>query len=221
MEQRTTEWYQMRLARFTASEFHKLMTSGRGKDQLFGKTAFTYINDKVAEIITNGTILDYKKVDAKSIEWGNAWEPEAKVKYFNKTGRIISDCGFFEINDYFGASPDGLVGNDGLVEIKCPYDTANHIDNLRIKTIEEFEQLRYEYYIQIQVQLMATKREWCDFVSYDPRCINHLSLSRLRVLPNPAVQDEIKMREEKARNIMNSIVNELFEMCKSEHLEIV
>jgi hypothetical protein len=213
MEQRTTEWYQMRLAKFTASEFHKLMTSGRGKDQLFGKTALGYINDKVAEIVTNGTILDYKKIDSKSLEWGNTWEPEAKEKYFTKTGRIITDCGFFEVNDNFGASPDGLVNEDGQVEIKCPYDTANHIDNIRLKTVDQFIDLRYEYYIQVQIQLMATGRKWCDFVSYDPRCIPSLSLSILRIFPDEKIQNEIKEREEKARAIMNSIIKELFQMC--------
>jgi len=209
--QRSPEWYTQRLAKFTASEFHKLMASGRN-GQMFGKTALGYINDKVAEIITNGTILDYKKIDAKSLEWGNTWEPVAKEKYFLKSGKMITDCGFFEVNEHFGASPDGLISDNEIAEIKCPYDTSNHIDNLRIKSTDEFISLRYEYYIQIQVQLLATGRKMANFISYDPRCIDSLSIKIIQIERDENIIHEIIEREKAARAILDSIIAELFRM---------
>jgi hypothetical protein len=235
--QRTSQWYEARLYKFTASEFHKLMSGGRrdmtpeelaiekangGKrktvDTMFGDTAIKYIVDKVAEIITNGTILDYKKVDAKALEWGVTWEHEAKTTYALRTGNPIQDCGFFEYNEMLGASPDGLILEDGIAEVKCPYDTAHHIENLRLKAEEEFYNLRYEYYIQIQVQLLSTGRKWCDFISYDPRCSPHLRIKILRVPRNEEIINEIKIRVVEAKKILDSIVMELSDIAKQTQI---
>ena len=233
--QRTTVWYNQRLYKFTASEFHKLMIGGHRPmtseelseekskkskrktiDTLFGDVAIKYILDKVAEIITNGTILDYKKIDAKSLEWGNTFEHEAKTVYALRTGQPINDCGFFEYSDELGASPDGLIGEEGIAEIKCPYDTANHIENLRLKSQKDFYNLQYEYYIQIQVQLLCTGKKWAEFISYDPRCASHLNIKILRIDRDDNIIEEIKHRCIEAKKILDSIILELSDIAKKQ-----
>jgi len=84
-----------------------------------------------------------------------------------------------------GASPDGLVGTDGLVEIKCP-NTATHIDTLLGGKVDS------KYITQIQWQLACTGRQWCDFVSYDPRMPEHLAIWVKRVPRDDAMIEELE-----------------------------
>ena len=96
------------------------------------------------------------------MQWGSEHEVEARQEYANHSNNEIIPVGFVELNEYIGCSPDGLVGEDGLVEIKCP-DTATHL----IDYIKD-QKLPTAYTKQIQGQLWITGRRWCDFVSWDP-----------------------------------------------------
>lgn len=95
------------------------------------------------------------------MERGHAVEPEARMMYEAETFNVVKDGGFFALGDYLGASPDGLVGDDGLLEIKCPkFNTM--IDYLIDKEVPR------EYYVQIQTQLLCSGKQWCDFMAYHP-----------------------------------------------------
>jgi putative phage-type endonuclease len=99
-----------------------------------------------------------------AMQWGTEKEPEARAVYEFMHGVTVEQIGFVDhpTIDMAGCSPDGLVGVDGLVEIKCP-NTATHIDTLLGQKIPQ----KYEY--QMQFQMACTGRKWCDFVSFDPR----------------------------------------------------
>lgn len=184
--QNTPEWYNARLFHFTSSELYKLMTEPRSAaDKAAGKlsaTAEGYVFDKVAEYLTNGVCLDYKERFSKDIDWGNTYEEVARNVYEQRTGMTVELCGFVPYNDDFGGSPDGLVGDDGIIEIKCPYNSSVHAAYLLMMTAEDLQRVRPEYYAQIQGNLLVTDRKWADFVSFDPRVQNDaFALKVLRV----------------------------------------
>jgi predicted phage-related endonuclease len=110
------------------------------------------------------------------MQWGTDQEPVARQVYAARHSLDVSEIGFVdhpEIN-MSGASPDGLVGVWGLVEIKCP-NTATHLDTLLSETVPG------KYITQMQWQMACTGREWCDFVSFDPRLPESMALFVKRV----------------------------------------
>lgn len=152
-KQGTSDWVKARLGIITASNFSKVLAKGQGK------TRDSYIMKIISERITGEAQESYSNA---SMEWGVYMESEAKSAYEITEAAIIKECGFFKLNDWIGASPDGLIGDDGLIEIKCP-NTSTHL-----KTVIDGE-IPGRHLAQIQGQLYVTNRKWCDFVSYDPR----------------------------------------------------
>ena len=155
LEQGSPEWLQARLGVPTASAFDKIITpTGKASTQ-----TDAYAKKLVAEWLC-GEPLD---------EYGNAWmqrgnelEPQARSFYEFQTDCTVEQVGFVLRDDELvGCSPDGLVGEKGLVEIKCPAPHT-HVDYLLSGTIPN------KYRPQVQGQMMLTGREWCDFVSYHP-----------------------------------------------------
>lgn len=213
MEQKSAEWFSQRLGKFTASEFHKLMTSGRGKDEYFGKTAISYIDSKITEILTNGTGCDFQFQGNKATEWGEYCEPLAREKYTEKKGIAVKECGFIEISERFGGSPDGLI-EGGIIEIKCPFNPDNHVQNLWLANEADFEKAHYEYYIQMHVNMIATNSQFGDFISFDPRMQNEsFQLKVLRINRNEATVKEIKERYSEALKILNAKIQQLFKIA--------
>jgi hypothetical protein len=237
MEQRTPQWWHDKEAMFSASEFFKLMSGGRremtpdelatekannGKrktiDTLFGETALTYIKDKVSEIITNGTCLDYMRFETKATDWGNTFEDEARKAYEVKSGNTVESIGFVKIDDRCGSSPDGIITlalieqKSLIVEIKCPYRTTNHVGNLLIENQSQFAQERPNYYVQIQVQLLATKVDYCDFISYDPRCSDLTKLKVIRINRDEELIKEIEFRNSEAKKILQNYMSKIIKL---------
>lgn len=215
--QRTPEWYSQRLFRFTSSELDNLLSEPKTKaDKEAGtlsESSKSYVYDKISEYITNGTILDYKELNTKEIRWGEKYEDEARCKYEDQTGNKVDLCGFFPYRDYFGGSPDGLVGDEGMIEIKCPYNGSVHVRYMLLKTQEDLKRLKRDYYAQIQGNFIVTGRKWCDFISYDPRVQNPvLSLKILRVERDEPFIDFCIKQLEKANRYKEEIKNELFKM---------
>jgi putative phage-type endonuclease len=97
-----------------------------------------------------------------AMEWGTDTEASARQYYEMAEGVQVQQIGFIERDEHIGASPDGLVGADGMVEIKCPNSTTH------ITYILE-DRLPPAYRAQVQGELWVAERQWCDFVSYDPR----------------------------------------------------
>ena len=129
---------------------------------------------------------------------GTELEPEARAWYeFEKNVEVIK-AGFFEYNDWIGASPDGLVGEDGLLEIKCPkYSTM--MDYLIKKELPK------TYYYQVHGQLLVTDRQWCDFLAYHPSLPKFV----LRVERDKKIDDEILDKLFEAIKKAETIINKL------------
>lgn len=160
MEQGSPEWFAARLGKVTGSRIADVLSTGTGRD--------TYMAQLVVERITGKPIEMYSNT---AMQWGTETEPLARAAYEIKKGVLVDEVGSIPHPSIpmAAASPDGLVGDDGLVEIKCP-NTSTHIDTLlgaKIKT---------GYLYQMQFQMACTGRKWCDFVSFDPRMEKSLQL---------------------------------------------
>jgi putative phage-type endonuclease len=170
MEQRTDEWFSARLGKVTASRVADVVAKTKSG---YGASRANYMAELICERLT-GVRGDF--FVSSAMQWGTNTEPEARAAYEVSVGELVSEIGFVPHNslDHSGASPDGFVGEDGLVEIKCP-NTATHIDTL----LGDSAPSKYIY--QMQWQMACTGRKWCDFVSYDPRLPEHMRLFVKRV----------------------------------------
>lgn len=159
LEQGTDEWKAARLGHVSASNVAAVMS--KTKDGGESATRRTYKIKLVAERMTGLAQETYKNA---AMEWGNEQEPFARMAYESIEGLLVDKTGFWKhpSKEWIGVSPDGLVGDDGLIEIKCP-NTTTHLEYLWDEVVPT------EYRKQIQMQLWVTGRQWCDFVSYDPR----------------------------------------------------
>lgn len=158
MEQRSAEWFAARLGKVTASRIADVVARTKTG---WGASRKNYMAELVAERLTGARAEGF---ESAAMRWGTEMEPEARAAYEFYRDATVADVGFVAhptIPDS-GASPDGVVGDDGLVEIKCP-GTSTHIDTLLGATVPE------KYVLQMQWQMACTGRQWCDFVSYDPR----------------------------------------------------
>lgn len=154
-EQGSPEWLASRLGRPSASNFGKLVT-GSGKPS---SSAESYINEMIAERLTGRSKPFYTN---EHMERGNALEPEAREAYEFITDLEVVETGFIlHDSEEFGCSPDGLVAEQGGLEIKCPSDSV-HVSYLRAGKVPS------KYYQQVQGCLWITGREWWDFMSYHP-----------------------------------------------------
>ncbi len=170
MEQRTDEWYAARLGKVTASRVADLMAKTKTGPSA---SRANYMADLIVERLTGQRAEGFTNA---AMQWGTDTEPQARAAYEFLTDASVAEEGFVvhpTIPD-FGASPDGLVGDDGLVEIKCP-NTAQHLDVLLSGTIPA------KYVTQMQAQMACTGRAWCDFVSFDPRMPGEMQLFVQRV----------------------------------------
>lgn len=211
------EWQKQRLGKITASEAYKLMSSGRGKDEYFGKTAISYINEKISELVTGEPCKSLSGLN--SIEWGNAHEVEAIIELERSIWVEVTAYGgqnnkFFPLNAFSGGSPDALT-DLLLCEIKCPYNSSVHISNLLAALSGQgnkwMKDNRPEYYVQMQMNMLCTGREGGIFVSYDPRTIDESHrLSILKIDKDDSMQKEIIERINKAAEIISESLDILF-----------
>lgn len=170
-EQRTDEWFAARAGKVTASRIADVMAKLKT-----GKPAASrenYMADLVAERFSGMSGGGFTNT---AMQWGTDTEPQARAAYEFETGLSVVETGFVDHPSIgmSGASPDGLVGDDGLLEIKCP-NTATHIETLRGGSIAR------KYLLQMQWQMACTERQWCDFASYDPRMPIEMQLHVTRV----------------------------------------
>jgi putative phage-type endonuclease len=163
--QGSDEWKQARLGRVTASRVADVIAKTKSG---YSASRANYMAELIAERLT-GVPAD--KYTNAAMAWGTATEDEARAAYEFQAGVVVETVGFLAHPSLAmcGASPDGLVGNDGLVEIKCP-NTATHIDTLLGGSVPA------KYVTQMLWQMACTGRAWCDFVSYDPRLPGAMSL---------------------------------------------
>ena len=181
MQQQTEEWYQARIGRVTASRVADLMAKTKSGPSASREN---YMAQLICERLTGARTEGFTSA---AMMHGVDTEPQARMAYELMTGEAVVETGFTPHPTIagFGASPDGLVGSDGLIEIKCP-NSATHIETLLDGKVPS------KYMIQMQVQMMCCGREWCDFVSFDPRMPGDMNFWMQRVFADPVMQENIK-----------------------------
>lgn len=170
MIQGTEEWHAARLGKLTASRFADAIAKTRTG---WGASRLNLRAQLVTERLTG---LPAKTYTNGAMQWGIETEPQARAAYEFARDATVEQVGFIDHPSIpmAGASPDGLVGADGLIEIKCP-GTATHIDTLLSGSVSD------RYVIQMQWQMACTARAWCDFASFDPRLPERMRLWVKRV----------------------------------------
>lgn len=162
------EWHALRLGVVTASKFKDVLAKGKGL------TRKSYMHQLAAETLTGEKQESHTN---EYMEWGTQTEPQARAMYELVSGYEVEEVSFVKhstINT--GCSPDGLIGMSGMVEFKCPKTTTQIETYLRGK-------MPSSHVAQVQGQMWVSERDWCDFVSFDPR-INgdsgffHVSIKR-------------------------------------------
>lgn len=186
MEQRTEEWFDARMGCVTASRTADVMAKTKSG---YAASRANYMADLICERLTQERSGGFSSA---AMQWGTETEPMARAAYEFVKSVDVEETGFVlhpHIKN-FGASPDGLVGKDGLVEIKCP-NTNTHLETILTDTIPR------KYIIQMHVQMICTKRKWCDFVSFDPRLPLDLQIyvKRVELDNNLAmeIEDEVNL----------------------------
>jgi len=181
-EQRTEEWFKQRLGKVTASAIANVIAKTKtgpsaSRENYSTQLTLERLTGQQAEFYTNA-----------AMEWGTATEPQARQRYEIYRDVFVDEVGFIihPTIEMSGASPDGFVGEDGLVEIKCP-ESKTQMETLLNQKVPT------KYMPQMQWQLACTGRKWCDFVSFDPRMPENLQIFVQRVERNDLY---IKMLEE-------------------------
>lgn len=172
-EQRTAEWFQARVGKATASRFKDVIA--KVKNGSPAAVRANYLVDIATERLTKAATPHYTNT---AMQWGVTHETGARILYEQRRQLQVEETGFVQHDELdAGASPDGLVDWDGLIEIKCPYNSAVHV-------MTWMEGMPEEHNAQVQGQLWITGRQWCDFVSFDPRMPAGLQLYVERIERN-------------------------------------
>lgn len=192
MIQGSEEWKALRLGKVTASRVADVIAKTKSG---YSASRANYMAQLIAERLT-GTLAE-TYINA-AMQHGTDTEPEARAAYEFYQGVTVEEIAFVPHPkiDQAGCSPDGLVGDDGLVEIKCP-NTATHLDTLLGQSVPS------KYEAQMQFQMACTGRQWCDFVSYDPRMPENM-----RVFVKRLNRDDRRIKE-----IEGEIASFLLEMA--------
>ena len=191
-KQGSEEWFEARLGKVTTSKFADVLSKG--------VTRNAYMLRLAAERLTLITQDTYSNA---IMERGIEIEPEAR-EYYEALNRCdVEVIGFVELDDWVGASPDGLVGDEGQIEIKCP-NTTTHISTILSG------KLPAKYKAQVQGQLMITNRNWCDFVSFDPR-MNNNPFFCVRVKRD---EKYIAILKEAVKQFVNELKDMIFKISK-------
>lgn len=169
-------WFSQRLGKATASRIADVVARTKSG---WGASRHNYAAQLIAERLTGNVADSYTNA---AMQWGIDTEPEARAAYEFYQGVSVQQVGFIEHPSIqmTGASPDGLVGGDGMVEIKCP-NTSTHISTLRGSPLDK------KYITQVSWQMACAGRQWCDWVSYDPRMPEQMRLFVLRIKRDDAL----------------------------------
>lgn len=185
IEQGTLEWDRIRIGRFTASENWRLMVNPKDKSRKLSVEAENYVMEKVAEVMTGQC---KQQGYAFPLVYGKEQEPFARQHFMEKTGLEVETVGFFPYTDHAGGSPDGLVGSDGILEVKCPYDSRVMLDYLMLTDWHDLKRDFREHYWQIQNNILFTGRSVGHFVAFDNRMTSEKN--KMAHIVVPAVEED-------------------------------
>ena len=198
MEQRSTEWYAARCGSLGASQLNEALATTKNG---WGASRENLKNRIIAERLTGTPTETFQNA---AMIWGVETEDQARKAYESETGTFVEEMGiaFHPDLKHTHASPDGLVGEDGLIEIKCP-NTTTHIETLKAQKVPS------KYMNQMLWQMRCVDRQWCDYVSFDPRLPAHLQLFVKRVERNDAAIAEL---EAKVAEFLDEVQGEIDEL---------
>lgn len=195
MEQGSPEWFAARLGKVTASRVADIIASTKSG---YSASRKNYMTELICERLTGLKTESYTNA---AMQRGTELEPIARSVYEMKYGVIVREVGLIDhpTIPMCGASPDGLTGDIGIIEIKCP-NPATHVESL---LTNEFN---HRYFTQMQWQLACTKRTWCDFVSFCPEIDDDLQLFVKQI---PRDDNYIAYLEEEVIKFLNELDEKL------------
>ena len=196
--QGTEEWEEVRKLHYTASNASTILARGKGVE--------TLIKEMLTDYYSSGNFPEYSdKYQNNNMQRGKDYEDKARAYYELVTNNTVEQVGFIETDDFEGCSPDGLINNDGLVEIKNPND-KRFIDLILTGKVDK------KYIDQMQMQMYVTGRDWCDFFAFNPNFETPYYLKRF--YPEPDVQIALKAALSEAKEKLKTIKNVLDEKMK-------
>jgi len=199
MEQRSEEWFQARLGKVTASRVADVLAKIKSGESASRRN---YKIQLVSERLTGEKQETYIN---QAMQDGIDREFYARERYVQQFGEV-KEVGFVKHSTLeAGASPDGMVGDDGIIEIKCPMGST-HTETLMTQDVPS------RYVPQIQFQLLVTGRKWCDFVSYNPMFPEHLQVFVKRVEADPVYQKELESEVKQFLSEVDNVINKLKEI---------
>jgi putative phage-type endonuclease len=198
IEQKSPEWFAQRLGKVTASRVADVIAKTKTG---YSTSRDNYMAQLVCERMTGVVAESYSNA---AMQHGTDTEPLARAAYEAHADVLVDEVAMIAhpTIEAAGASPDGLVGDVGQLEIKCP-NTATHIETLLTQTVPG------KYNTQMQWQLSCTGRQWCDFVSFDPRLPTELQLFVKRVLRDDAY---IQMLEEEVKKFLTELDGKIMKL---------
>lgn len=204
--QGSPEWFAERLGRVGASRVADIVARTKSG---YSTSRENYAVELALERLTGRRAESYQNA---AMQWGTETEPMARAAYEATTGVIVTECGSIPHPriEMAGASPDGLIGDDGLLEIKCP-NSATHINTLRSRKPEG------KYITQMQWQMACTARSWVDFVSYDPRMPEGLELFVTQIDRDAAMIEDLEREVIKFLAEVDALVAELLEFSEARN----
>lgn len=206
-EQRSAAWFEARLGVATASKFKDIV--GKTKAGSYAAARNVYMMELAMERITKNQAPRYSN---EAMTWGTTQEQYAKEAYERQTFNQVREVGLI-LDDELkaGASCDGLLDPNGQIEIKCPYNSMNHFETL-------LNGMPEQHIPQVQGQLWITGRDFCDFVSYDPRMPEGLTLYIQRIERDDEYITSLKHEVIKFLNELDDQVNKLIELAKERNI---
>lgn len=210
-QQQIEQWQKDRMGKITASMFADFVKKDKQGNYFLSdsETAKNLIY-KIAweRLVLNGDFanaLNRLGVSSQATEHGNMYEGAAVLRYEKFTGRTVEYINRYNAyNDSVGGTPDGYIGEDGIIEVKCPYNGGNHL-----RTLLTGEMYNKDYGYQIQGYLMITGRKWCDFVTYDPDMPEGLDISVNRIDRDEDIIEGIKLVIGEAVEKLKEIINQI------------
>lgn len=237
-EQRSREWFLSRKGHMTASEIYLLLNNHKEpmteeelaaykvanpksrvttKEVPFSDGTFTWLNRKVAEyFMPDDAFLEdneLRQVNNRAVQYGEFWEDEARKRYATAMGYEVFEVGFIPLKGYeqiAGGSPDGMIREEkGLIEIKCAWNPEVHQDYLLFEKPEDLKEYNLQYYAQIQMNIIVTDCEFCDFVAFDPRTSRSKQLKVLRIPKDEEMRARLMERIELAKDYYKERMDKL------------
>ena len=204
MDQGSEDWFQVRIGKVTASRVADILAKTKSG---YSTSRDNYMAQLICERLTNQKGESFTNA---AMQHGTETEPLARAAYEALKDVLVDEVGFVPhpTIKMAGASPDGFVGQDGLIEIKCP-NTATHIDTLLSESVPT------KYFTQMQFQLACTGREWCDFVSFDNRLPEELQLFVKRV---PRDDTYIKLMESEIVQFIAELDDKINKLMKVKNV---